>query len=43
MSKVKNERLGGIPRWQSDKMRRILVEQWQEVLQEEETRSKNSP
>ncbi|MDJ0691656.1 MAG: hypothetical protein QNJ41_24530 [Xenococcaceae cyanobacterium MO_188.B32] len=42
MSKIKNERASGIPRWQSDRMRRILAEQWQEVCKAVETRVQNS-
>ena len=42
MSKIKNERVGGIPRWQSERMRMILAERWQEVWKAVETRVKNS-
>ncbi len=42
MSKIKNERASGIPRWQSDRMKKLLTERWQEVWQVVETRVKNN-
>ena len=41
MSKVKNNQVAGIPRWQSDRMRMILAEQWPEVFKAVETRVQN--
>ena len=42
MAKVKNNQVCGIPRWQSDKMRMILADRWQEVWEVVETRAKNN-
>ena len=42
MTKVKNNQVCSIPRWQSDKMRMILADRWQEVWEVVETRAKNN-
>ena len=42
MSKVKNNQVCSIPRWQSNKMRMILADRWQEVWEVVETRAKNN-
>ena len=40
MSQGKNERSNGIPQWQSDKMKSLINERWQEVWEIVEAREK---
>ncbi len=42
MGKVKNNQVYGIPQWQSDKMRMILADRWQEVWEVVEIRAKKN-
>ena len=42
MSKVKTQQVNGIAQWQSDRMRMILTQRWQEVWAVVETRVKNN-
>ncbi|MEM7591493.1 MAG: hypothetical protein AAF383_08225 [Cyanobacteria bacterium P01_A01_bin.83] len=41
MNKIKNNAKNMIPQWQSDKMRSLIVERWQEVWQIVETREQS--
>ncbi|MEM8721786.1 MAG: hypothetical protein AAGE84_21220 [Cyanobacteria bacterium P01_G01_bin.39] len=41
MNKIKNTAKNMIPQWQSDKMKSLIAERWQEVWQVVETREQN--
>lgn len=40
MSRAKNNQNNGVPQWQSNKMRTMIVERWQEVWEVVEERDK---
>ncbi|BAZ43628.1 hypothetical protein NIES4102_06290 [Chondrocystis sp. NIES-4102] len=42
MSIIKNNPKNGIPQWQSDKMKTMISERWQEIWQIVEARDKRS-
>ena len=42
MRKTKNSSNNGIPQWQSNKMKNLIVERWQEVWQIVEAREQKS-
>jgi hypothetical protein len=42
MSRTKNNQKNGVPQWQSDKMKTLIAEKWQEIQKIVEARDKNS-
>jgi hypothetical protein len=42
MSRTKNNQKNSVPQWQSDKMKTLIAERWQEIWQIVETRNRDS-
>jgi len=42
MRKTRNQKNNGIPQWQSNKMKTLIIERWQEVWQIVEAREQRS-
>ncbi|MGL5079187.1 MAG: hypothetical protein ACRDBG_25585 [Waterburya sp.] len=42
MSRTKNNQKNGVPQWQSDKMKSLIAERWQEVRETVEARDQDS-
>lgn len=42
MSRTKNNQKNGVPQWQSDKMKSLIAERWQEVRETVEARDRDS-